>query len=335
MIRSCCKPITGVFLCAVLSPQPALTQERGPSTPKHFIYFGRDRERINDPAFLTNPSIAGAQLRYSWRELEPARDRYALQPVLDDIATLAAHGKRLFIQIQDVTFSEILPVPDYLRSEEFTGGAERKWESSATGPRFDGWVARRWDPKVQDRFIRLLDTLGRATDSLIEGINLPETAIGFERGDESPSGYSPIAYVAGVKTVMTAARRAFPRAVVIQYANFMPGDAPPSTPYLREVYALAAAIGVGVGGPDILPFRRFQRLNSLPLIGGRPVHVVAGMAVQDGNLRDIDPETQRRVTVAALCRYATEVLRLDYLFWGTEEPFYTEEVLPFLRTRAP
>jgi hypothetical protein len=134
---------------------------------------------------------------------------------------------------------------------------------------------------------------------------------------------------------MTAARRAFPRAVVIQYANFMPGDAPPSTPYLREVYAHAAALGVGVGGPDILPFRRFQRLNSLPLIGGRPVHVVAGMAVQDGNLRDIDPETQRRVTVAALCRYATEVLRLDYLFWGTEEPFYTEEVLPFLRTRAP
>ncbi|MHB1313384.1 MAG: hypothetical protein ACYC3L_15310 [Gemmatimonadaceae bacterium] len=318
-----------------VTASPALAQGRAPSTPQQFIYFGRDRERINEPAFLTNPAIAGAQLRYSWRELETARDRYDFQPVLDDIAILAAHGKRLFIQVQDVTFSDILPVPDYLRSEEFNGGAERKWESSTSGVKFDGWVARRWDAKVRLRFIQLLDTLGRATDARIAGINLPETAIGFEDGGAPPRGYSPDAYVAGVKAVMSAAHRAFPHAVVIQYANFMPGDDPPSTPFLHDVYAHAAAIGVGVGGPDILPFRRFQQMNSLPLIARRPANVPAGMAVQDGNLRDVNPATQRRVTVPELYRYAAEELHLDYIFWGTEEPFYTDAILPFLRTRTP
>lgn len=320
-----------LFLTAI----PALAQARAPSTPQQFIFFGRDRARINESAFLTNPAIAGAQLRYTWRELEPARDQYAFQPILDDIAVLAAHGKRLFIQVQDATFSATLPVPDYLRSEEFNGGAERKWESGASGARFDGWVARRWDAQVRRRFAQLLDTLGRAADARIAGINLAETAISFDNGGMPPRGYSPEQYAAGIKALMSAARRAFPRSVVIQYANFMPGDSPPSTPFLRDVYAHAAAIGVGVGGPDILPFRRFQRVNSLPLIGGRPADVLAGMAVQDGNLRDVNPATRRRVAVPELYRYAVEELHLDYIFWGTEEPFYTEEVLPFLRARTP
>lgn len=316
----------------IVAAIPALAQERLPSTPQQFVYFGRDRARINDSAFLANPAIAGAQLRYTWHELEPARDEYAFQPILDDIAVLEAHGKRLFIQVQDATFSETLPVPDYLRNEEFNGGAERKWESGVSEPRFDGWVARRWDAQVRRRFAQLLDTLGRAVDARIAGINLPETAISFDNGS-MPTGYSPDEYAAGIKALMSAARRAFPRSVVIQYANFMPGDSPPSTPYLRDVYAHAAAIGVGVGGPDILPFRRFQRVNSLPLIAGRPASVLAGMAVQDGNLRDVNPVTHRRVTVAELYGYAVTELHLDYIFWGTEDPFYTKEVLPFLRTR--
>ena len=328
------RPLAALLLVTAI---PALAQERAPSTPQQFIFFGRDRARIGESTFLTNPAIAGAQLRYTWRELEPARDQYAFQPILDDIAVLAAHGKRLFIQVQDATFSETLPVPDYLRSEEFNGGAERKWESGdrdGSGARFDGWVARRWDAQVRRRFAQLLDTLGRVADARIAGINLPETAISFDNGGMPPRGYSPAEYAAGIKALMTAARHAFPRSVVIQYANFMPGDSPPSTPFLRDVYAHAAAIGVGVGGPDILPFRRFQRANSLPLIGGRPLNVLAGMAVQDGNLRDVNPATHRRVTVPELYRYAAAELHLDYIFWGTEEPFYTEEVLPFLLTRT-
>lgn len=306
------------------------------SRPKAFIYFGRDRERIAEPSFTGNPGIDGAQLRYLWRELEPERDRYALDAMRSDIATLRKSGKKLFIQIQDSTFSEVMPVPEYLRTDPaFHGGVDRKLEinSSDNTTRFDGWVARRWDPAVRARFVALLTAIGRVVDGDIEGINLPETAIGFEDPRVRPAGFTFDNYLQGVTAIMTAARAAFPRSTVIQYANFMPGDEG-DTRYLTAVYAHAAASGVGVGGPDLLPFRRPQRRNSLPLIAARPANVLAGMAVQDGNLADVDPDTGRPVTVATLNNVAILQLRLNYVFWGTQEPYYSRDVLPFLSGQA-
>ena len=324
-------------ILALTTPSTASAQ-RVASEPGNFVYFGRDRERIREPAFLENPAIAGAQLRYTWKELEPTRDRYELQPILDDLETLQRHGKRLFIQIQDASFSDAIPVPDYLRTDpEFSGGADRKLESDDRDPakvRFDGWVARRWDPRVRARFIRLLEALGTALDGRIEGVNLAETAIGFENRQFHPRGFTFEGYAAGMKEVMTAARRAFPGSRVILYANFMPGDSVPASgppSYLAGIYAHAEKVGVGVGGPDLRPHRWAQRRNSLPLIAARPRGMIAGMAVQDGNLGDLNPATGMRVSVEELYRYATERLRLDYIFWGTEEPYYSDEVLPFLR----
>lgn len=30
-------------------------------------------------------------------------------------------------------------------------------------------------------------------------------------------------------------------------------------------------------------------------------------------------------------QFAVQRLRLDYIFWGIEEPYYTSDILPFLR----
>jgi hypothetical protein len=56
------------------------------------------------------------------------------------------------------------------------------------------------------------------------------------------------------------------------------------------------------------------------------------MAIQDGNLADVDRQTGKRVTVEELAAYARNPLHLDYLFWGTEEPYWSEEVVPYLRS---
>ncbi len=310
----------------------------GISGPQHFIFFERERERISEPAFLEDRHITGAQLKYTWRELEPERDRYDLQPLLDDLTFLDGHGKRLFVQLQDVSFSEEVLVPDYLRTDPaFSGGVARKYEyegDDESKAQFDGWVARRWDPAVRARFIKLLDVLGAALDGRIEGLNLPETSVGFgESGRLHPSGFTYESYVGDVTTIMSAARKAFPRSVVIQYANFMPGEWLPGTDqgYLRAVYAHAESLGVGVGGPDLLPHRKGQRNHSYPLIAARGPMIRAGVAVQDGNLEDRNPTTGERVTVVELYRFAKDQLRLDYIFWGTQEPFYSEEICPFIR----
>ena len=74
--------------------------------PQHFVFFGLDRDRIAEPRFLETESIVGAQLKYTWRELEPERDQYAFVQLRHDLAFLDQHGKRLFVQIQNVSFSD-------------------------------------------------------------------------------------------------------------------------------------------------------------------------------------------------------------------------------------
>ena len=305
---------------------------------KHFVYFGLERHRISEATFLETRSILGAQLKYTWRELEPEMDRYDFSSLREDLSFLLRRRKRLFIQIQDVSFDErIINVPDYLLNDPvFRGGIARKYEfedDDESKPISDGWVARRWDPAVRTRFARLLAALGREFDGRLEGVNLSETSIGFgESVTRHPEGFTHDGYLEAIKEQMHAMKEAFSHTATIQYANFMPGEWLPweDNGYLRGVYAYADRIGVGVGGPDLMPFRKGQLNHSYPLIAGRAEDVVAGVAVQWGNLEQIDPSTGDRITVRELVRFAEEELHLDYMFWGIQEPFYTREILPYL-----
>lgn len=332
-VAAACEPADTVPM-----PDTVVAEHTG---PRNFVYFNRDRERIIEPWFLKNEGVLGAQLKYTWRELEPERDRYEVGPILDDLAYLEGQGKRLFVQLQEVSFDERVNVPDYLVDDpEFGGGVARQYEwerSDDSDATFDGWVPRRWDPAVRERFARLLDVLGRELDGRIEGINLPETAVGFgESGKMYPEGYTPEGYFEGIKAIMTSAGDAFPRSTVIVYANFMPGEALPEEDrgFLRGVYEHAEASGVGVGGPDLLPHRRGQQTHSLPLIAARAAEIPAGLAVQWGNLEDVNPRTGLPVTVEELYGFARDSLRLDYIFWGVQEPYYSEDVLPLLENLA-
>lgn len=311
-------------------------------TIRHYVFFNIDRAAVRDPAFLRDPAFAGAQIKYTWPQLEPAKDRYDFTPIREDLALLSEHGKKLFIQLQDVSFHEsIVNVPQYLREEkEYGGGAHRDVVDEGRGIR-GGWVARRWDPEVRRRFHKLLAALGRDFDGRIEGITLPETAIGFgETGKLYPAGYSPAVYRQGILENMTALKRAFPRSVAMIYANFMPGEWLPwkDKGYLRSVAAHARDIGVALGGPDLLPHRRGQLNHGYKLIREAAGIVPTGIAVQEGNYGEKNPNTGARNTVAELFAFARDHLNVDYLFWFREEPYFTRDVLPFLklqRDQAP
>jgi len=309
--------------------------------PVHnYVFFGQDREKLRGASsFLETKAFEGAQVVYSWRQLEPEEGKYDFSLVREDLAFLTSKGKRLFVQIQDVTFSESrVNVPRYLlRDARYNGGADRQYrveEGDEEHAAAAGWVARRWDPAVRERFHKLLDALGREFDGRVEGVNLAETSVGFgESGRLFPKGYSFEAYRDAVIANMKALRRAFPRSVVIQYANFMPGEWLPSNDrgYLRAVYRAAGELKVGVGGPDLLPHRRPQLNHSYPLIREASGAVTTGVAVQDGNYEDVDQKTGKRVTVPELLDFATNYLKVDYVFWCTQEPYYSGEVIPFFK----
>jgi hypothetical protein len=176
--------------------------------------------------------------------------------------------------------------------------------------------------------------LGKQFDGKVEGINLPETAVSFgESGLLFPKGFSPAIYRDAVITNMTVLKRAFPKSVVMQYANFMPGEWLPETDasHLRSVYQHAKELRIGVGGPDLLPYKPGQMKHSYTLIRACADVTPTGIAVQEGNYEHQNPKTGQQVTIAELVRFATEYLKIDYIFWCNQEPFYSEKLIPFLQ----
>jgi hypothetical protein len=302
----------------------------------HYVFFGQDREKLPQAtSFLESKAFDGAQITYSWKQLEPGHDEYDFSMIREDLALLNSKGKKLWIQLQDVTFSpKRINVPKYLQADPaFNGGVDKQYringddEAQAT---HEGWMARRWDPAVQERLHKLFFALGKEFDGRIEGINLDETSGGFGwTGRLFPKGFTRDIYREAIITNMKALKRVFPKSIAMQYANFMPGGRKD----LEAIYKAARENKIALGGPDLLPFRPFQLANSYPLIRESAGIVTTGIAVQDGNYADVNQKTGKRADIAELLKFATNYLKVDYIFWCTEEPYYSNELIPFLRAK--
>jgi hypothetical protein len=299
----------------------------------HYVFFGMDREKLKDATFLDVPAFEGAQISYSWRQLEQGKDQYEFSLIREDLQLLQSHGKKLWVQLQEVSFNpNRINVPKYLLNDpKYNGGVDQQIsdrKGDDDHPVREGWVARRWDPAVQERMYKLFAALAKEFDGRIAGINTDETSIGFgATGKLFPKGFTPEAYRDATIANMKELKRAFSRSIAMVYANFMPGG----RTHLEAVYRAARESNIAVGGPDLLPFRPFQRANSYPLIRQSAGQVPTGLAVQDGNYGDIDPRTQKRATASELLKFATDELKLDYIFWCTQEPYFSSEVVPLMK----
>ena len=296
------------------------------SNIKHFVYFSKDRARIKNHPFLKIPKFKGAQIMYSWKQLEPEKGKYNFSIIKEDYAYLLSHGKKLFIQLQDGTFdSKYDAVPKYLKTNEYDGGSVIQYAENKP----DGWVAKRWNAKVQNRFALLLKVLGRDFDGKIEGINLQETSL----GDIKDPSFSPKAYTEGLKINMLALKQAFPISTTMQYANFIPGEWLPfdDKGYLRSIYEYGEKIGVGLGGPDLMVHKKAQLNHALALLHESKYNVPIGIAVQDGNYigeTNSNKVKDHKNIVPLLEAFANDFLKVNYMFWVNQEPYFTTDVIP-------
>ncbi|AQX02236.1 hypothetical protein [Elizabethkingia anophelis] len=304
---------------------------------KNYVYFSRDREAMKDHPFLKVPQFEGAQIMYSWKQLEPEKGKYDFSEIKEDLQYLQSRGKKLFIQLQDTTFDpNFKAVPKYLLTDVYNGGASIMLQDNGENiGEPDGWVAKRWNKKVRKRFALLLNALGKEFDGKIEGINLQESAI----GDVNDESFTPESYFKGLKANMLAMKKAFKESVTMQYANFMPGENLPNDDkgYLRGLYKYGQEIGVGLGGPDLMVKRKAQLNNTIAVMHEGKYTVPLGIAVQDGNyINDTNNSTvapDHKNIVPLLSAFAEDFLKVNYMFWVNQEPYFVNDVLPCFNTR--
>lgn len=305
---------------------------------QHFVYFAKDRTAIKGHDFLEHSRFAGAQIMYSWKTLEPKEGQYDFTAIQADLEYLQAHNKQLFVQLQDATFTpEYKAVPNYILTTEYNEGVIAQYDDKQ---HLEGWVAKRWNTKIQHRFAMLLNALGAAFDGKINGINLQETAIQIDP-DNAPD-FSEETYIAGLKASMLALKQAFPISTTMIYANFVPGEWLPwnDKGYLRSLYQYGEKIGVGLGGPDLMMTRKGQLNNPLRLMHEGTYSVPIGIAIQDGNYigktgadADYNEYTDKGASshkniVPVLHAFAKEFLSVRYMFWVNQAPYFAKEVLP-------
>jgi hypothetical protein len=252
------------WIAALLALSLARADAARAAAPQQFLFMGSG-ELPRTQNLLARPDIAGVQVVYSWRQLEPKEDVYDLSAIERDLAIAQKHGKKLFVQIQDRFF---LPtarnVPDYLLNDpEYGGGLARQWDNPGEGKAVaSGWIARQWDPDLRRRFQKLLSELAQRFDGRVYGINLPETAA--DLANAKPEGFTCDGYFAAEIENIGFARRAFAKSHVVQYVNFWPCEWNNDRNYMGRLFAFAQARGIGLGGPDIVPFRRGQMKNAYP-----------------------------------------------------------------------
>lgn len=308
---------------------------------QHFVYFSRDRELLRDHPLCSLNMFKGAQIMYPWSALEPEKGVYDFSMIEEDLLYLKKHGKQLFIQLQDATFNpNNKAIPDYLFSEEYGGGAVLQYDDSEQP---EGWVAKRWNKAVQERFALFLKALGKEFDGEIEGINLQETSIGVN--SKTASDFTAQKYISGLKANMKALKTAFPTSTTMIYANFIPGEWLPweDKGYLKSIYTYGNEIGVGLGAPDLMVKRKGQLNNPLAMMHEGEFRVPIGIAVQDGNYinktgadSDYDEhknsaDSTRTNLVPLLHSFAKDFLKVNYIFWANQAPYFEQDVMPCFR----
>src|ERR1035437_5449015 len=247
-----------------------------PDSIKHFVYFARDRELIHNHPFLNIQRFEGAQIMYPWEQLEPEKGKYDFSIIKEDYNYLLSHGKKLFIQLQDATFSpKYVGIPGYLLTDEYEGGSISQFNDNGEAV---GWVAKRWNPKVQKRFALLLEALGKEFDGKVEGIPLQDKG------------------------------------------------------YLRSIYDYGQEIGVGLGGPDLMIKQRGQLNHTIAMMHEGEFTIPLGIAIQDGNYigetGNNNVVNDRKNIVPLLHAFAKDFLKVKYMFWAFQEPYFSEDVIP-------
>ncbi len=320
IVKAVCSLVILSSVYAAMAADPSTVK------PVNFLYTNSG-DLTSIQKLLKRPDIEGVQVVYNWRDLEAAKDTYTFEAIENDLRALNDIHKKLFIQVQDRFF---LPkdknIPNYLMEDPiYTGGLVSQTDNPGEGkPVNMGWVAEQWNPHVQARYQKLLEALGEEFDGRLYGVNLPESAIDVDAKHDK-TGFSCDKYFRAELENMSAAKKAFPKSIVVQYVNFWPCGWGNDHGYMEKTFVHAIEIGVGLGGPDIVPYGKGQMQNSYPFFHlYRNKLPLVAMAVQEATLTYTNPKTKKHFTKEEFSDFAMNYLGAKIIFWSTSTPWLKE-----------
>ncbi|MGV3278539.1 hypothetical protein ACFX5K_02685 [Rickettsiales bacterium LUAb2] len=342
-------PITFIFYLLFTLSVVAAPQGIPKNSVQNFLFIGGDSDNISQyNKQLANKNIKGVQIVYTWKQLEPKKDHYDFSSIRDNLNYLKAKHKKLFIQIQDRFFTKDAKyVPDYLLQEvEFDGGVIPQIDNGGGSKQAtEGWVTLQWNDKVRERFQKLIKALAKEFDGEIYGINLPETAIDINLKSDN-RGFTCDKYFQATLENIKVAKEAFKNSYVVQYVNFFPCEWDNSKKYMSRLFEFAAKNGVGLGGPDIVPYVYDTSKFNPNKLGDAPYNYQQGiansemhnaypffnkykgklsliaMAVQSPDYVYINPKTKKHFTAQEFSDFATNYLGVNIIFWVVDKNIF-------------
>lgn len=303
------------------------------NNPQIFLFL--DGGKAEDYAqYLQNPHIQGAQIIYSWKQLEPEKDKYDFDQINADYHYLSSIHKKLFIQIQDRSFDpNVIPVPTYLLKDKiYQGGVAEQYDFPGENKAIaEGWVAEQWVPTVKTRFQLLLQALGNQFNGKIYGINLAETSIDLQ--NQHFQGFTCDKYFNAVLENMRILKSAFQQSAVVQYVNFFPCEWNNDHNYMSRLFKYAVKNHIGLGNPNTVPYRKGQMKNSYSFFNQYKNQLsVIAFAVQEPDYSYIDPTSNKPFTMQEIAEFAKSYLGAKIIFWNVQEPEFSDQFLPLLNT---
>lgn len=299
--------------------------------PTNYLFLDAD-DASDHRALLARSDIAGGQIIYPWRQLEPEKDRYDFSKLERDLAVTQCLHKKLFIIIGDRTFSlQWRGLPDYLSNDPvYQGGIVYQYDYPGAAPDpnqvANGQVAMQWIPAVRQRFQKLLAMLAKRFDGSIAGIELGETAMDANL-KEGEKGFTCDNYFDAEMENIAAARKSFRKSDVVMAANFWPCEWNDSHHYMSRAFAYAAANRIAVGGPDILPFNKAHMANAYRFLHDyRGRLKLVAMAVQEPTLEYVNPDTGKPFTKDEFVSFGRDYLGVDIIFWAYIAPWLKDPV---------
>ncbi|MGJ0638591.1 hypothetical protein [Xenorhabdus bovienii] len=296
------------------------------ATPQNYLYASSGQlEELR--SLLARPDISGVQIVYTWQQLEKSKGEYDFSAIEKDLSILNKMNKKLFIQIQDRFFEpNNRNIPLYLLQEsQYNGGLIAQSDNPGEGQAsVQGWVSIQWNTALRERYQHLLAALATSFDGRIIGINLPETAIDIDM-KKANADFTCDKYFSATIDNIIFARKVFKKSYVVQYVNFWPCEWNNECSYMSRLFDIAQKNNIGLGGPDIVPYKKAQMKNSYPFFHRykNKLNLVA-MAVQEPTLTYTNSQTKKKFTQQEFIKFAEEYLGANIIFWSASSPWLSK-----------